>query len=273
MSWHGFKGYLLAIGILTALLSMAVYTYVTLPGSFVVSRSYLAQLVPGHASTLRGFDPRPLAERLSAAGFRLGMPVTLRLFKEEGQLEVWMEKNDRFVLVRTYDICKWSGTLGPKLQEGDGQSPEGFYFATARQLKPDSAYYRAINVGFPNAFDLESGRTGSFLMIHGNCVSIGCYAMTDAGIDDIYSAVEAALNGGQEAVPIHIFPFRMTLDNLQRHAGGRWHGFWENLAEGDRIFLATGKPPRVAVCAGRYAFTTNSEPLPTETGCKSVTGW
>ena len=131
----------------------------------------------------------------------------------------------------SYPVCAWSGGLGPKLREGDGQAPEGYYFASAAQLKPDSSYHRAINVGFPNAYDRQLGRTGSFLMIHGNCVSIGCYAMTDAGIDDIYRAVERAMQKGQRAIAIHLFPFRLTADGLARHSAGAWRGFWNNLAE------------------------------------------
>ncbi|MBM3520395.1 MAG: hypothetical protein FJX63_06475, partial [Alphaproteobacteria bacterium] len=149
-----------------------------------LARSLVARHVPALDRSLRDLPARPLGERLAEKGFALGQPVLIRIFKEENQLELWMERQGRYELAMSYPVCAWSGELGPKLREGDGQSPEGFYFASAAQLKPDSRYYRAINVGFPNAFDRQHGRSGSFLMIHGNCVSIGYYAMTDAGIDD-----------------------------------------------------------------------------------------
>ena len=215
--------------------------------------------------------PMPLAERLAQGGFAAGQPVYLRIFKEESSLEVWMERNGRFERALTYPVCAWSGSLGPKLREGDGQSPEGFYLVSKRQLKPDSSYHRAFNIGFPNAFDRAQGRTGSFLMVHGACVSIGCYAMTDAVIEEIYTLVEQALANGQEAVPVHIFPFRMTEERLAAASGEPWYGFWRNLAEGDRLFQATGQPPRAYACGSRYGFATAGEPSPPD--CTPVRPW
>jgi murein L,D-transpeptidase YafK len=214
---------------------------------------------------------RPLAESLAAKGFATGQPVHLRIFKEESILEVWMERSGRYELALTYPICAWSGTLGPKLREGDKQSPEGFYLVSERQLKPDSSFHRALNVGFPNAYDSAQGRTGSFLMIHGACVSIGCYAMTDTAIEDIYLLAEQALSNGQEAVPVHIFPFRMTEERLAAAAAEPWSAFWRNLAEGDRLFQATGQPPRAYACGSRYGFAGPDEPSPAD--CTPIEAW
>jgi murein L,D-transpeptidase YafK len=213
----------------------------------------------------------PLAERLAAGGFALGQPAHIRIFKEESILELWMERNGRFELALTFPVCAWSGRLGPKLKEGDGQSPEGFYLVSTRQLKPDSDYHLAFNIGFPNAFDSAQGRTGSFLMVHGACVSIGCYAMTDQGIEDIYAAVESALDNGQEAVPVHIFPFRMTKARLAAAAAEPWADFWQNLAEGDRLFHATGRPPEAHACGTRYGFADADGTPPA--GCTPVRAW
>jgi murein L,D-transpeptidase YafK len=111
----------------------------------------------------------------------IGDPVFIRIFKEENELELWMKADDntRYTLIKTYPICNWSGGLGPKFYEGDRQSPEGFYQTTLQSLKPDSQYHLAFNIEFPNAYDVAYGRTGSFIMVHGDCVSEGCYAMTD----------------------------------------------------------------------------------------------
>ncbi len=225
----------------------------------------------GQGEAIRVLNPVPLATRLGEKGFALGQPVVLRLFKEESILELWMARQGRFDLALSFPICRWSGALGPKLQEGDGQSPEGFYLVSHRQLKPDSSYYRALNIGFPNAFDSAQGRTGSFLMIHGDCVSIGCYAMTDAGIGDIYAAVEQALARGQKHVPVHIFPFRMTDENLKRHEASRWSAFWRNLAEGDRLFHTGNRPPRAYACGERYAFAIGGEAP--AASCPAITAW
>ena len=142
-------------------------------------------------------DLAQLDERLAAHGVKLGVPVYVRIFKLESELELWMEKDGRFVRFATYPICLWSGRLGPKLREGDRQAPEGFYTVADEQLNPNSRWHRSFNLGFPNAFDQAHGRTGSFIMVHGGCVSIGCYAMTDPVVDEIWRLVTAALDSGQ----------------------------------------------------------------------------
>lgn len=229
------------------------------------------QHVTGRRVILPPTPQAPVEERLAQAGFSQGQPLHLRIFKEESILEIWMERNGRYELALTYPICAWSGRLGPKLREGDKQSPEGFYLVSSRQLKPDSSFHLALNIGFPNAFDTAQGRTGSFLMIHGACVSIGCYAMTDAGIEDIYQLTEQALLNGQAAVPVHIFPFRITDERLAAAAAEPWHAFWRNLAEGDRLFHATGQPPRAYACGSRYGFASGEEPSPAD--CTPIRPW
>ena len=149
-------------------------------------------------------------ERLAAHGVKLGVPVYIRIFKLESELELWVEKEGRFERFATYPICLWSGRLGPKLREGDRQAPEGFYTVASEQLNPNSVMHRSFNLGFPNAFDQAHGRTGSFLMVHGGCASIGCFAVTDPAVDEIWRLVTAALDQGQARFPVHVFPFRMT---------------------------------------------------------------
>ncbi|MGI9414597.1 MAG: L,D-transpeptidase family protein [Hyphomicrobiales bacterium] len=195
---------------------------------------------------------RTLQEALERSRVAAGAPVYVRIFKQESELELWAERDGAYVLVKRYPICTWSGALGPKLREGDLQSPEGFYRVTRGLLNPNSRYHLSFNIGFPNAYDRAHGRTGSFLMVHGNCVSIGCYAMTDPGIEEIYGMVEAALDKGQPAVPVHIFPFRMTEDNLERHRTSEWIGFWRNLKQGYDAFEAEGRPPEITVSGGAY---------------------
>jgi murein L,D-transpeptidase YafK len=178
----------------------------------------------------------------------------MRIFKELRELEVWCENGSRFVLFKTYAVCSISGHLGPKLRVGDGQGPEGFYFVTPVQLNPGSRFHLSFNLGYPNAYDRAHHRTGGALMVHGNCVSDGCYAMTDRGIEEIYVLADAALRGGQSFFRVHVFPFRMTDDNMMRHRYSEWSGFWANLNEGYEFFERTGRPPNVEVEAGRYVF-------------------
>jgi murein L,D-transpeptidase YafK len=225
-----------------------------------------ASRIPGAPEILKGKPPLSLSQKLAEKGLKYGQPVFIRIIKESSELELWMDSGDRWVMMHSYPICRWSGSLGPKLKEGDGQSPEGFYAVTRRALNPKSSYHLSFNLGFPNAFDIAHGRSGSFLMVHGDCVSIGCYAMTDAGIEDIYGLVEAALKAGQPSVPVHIYPFRMTEENMLRHNGHRWLEYWENLKEGWDLFEQSKKPPVAAACGKRYRFGASAD------GCREIGG-
>lgn len=175
--------------------------------------------------------------------------------QDKGVLQMWKRGDDsRFHLDRSFDMCAWSGALGPKLREGDGQSPEGFYFITPASLNPNSSYHLSFNLGFPNAYDRAHSRTGSFLMVHGDCVSIGCYAMTDTGIEEIYADVEAAFAGGQSFIRVHVFPFEMTAENVDARRGNTNHGFWLNLKTGWEWFERKKMPPNVTVTDKAYVF-------------------
>lgn len=173
-----------------------------------------------------------------------------------GVLETWRRHADgKFRLDQSFPICTWSGALGPKLREGDGQSPEGFYFVKPSSLNPNSSYHLSFNLGFPNAFDRAHDRTGSFLMVHGECVSIGCYAMMNGGIEEIYADVEAAFAGGQSFVRVHIFPFEMTADNLAAQSTNPNHAFWVNLKTDWDWFEQNRVPPNVTVAQKTYQFS------------------
>jgi murein L,D-transpeptidase YafK len=207
---------------------------------------------------------QPLSERLLTDIENKNMakesPILVRIFKEEAEFEVWKEdKTGRFALLRTYPICRWSGELGPKIREGDRQAPEGFYTITPAQMNPNSQYYLAINTGFPNAYDRANGRSGDFLMIHGDCSSRGCYAMTDEQIAEIYSLARESFFGGQKAFQIQAYPFRMTPLNMARHRNSPHMAFWRMLKEGYDHFEVMRLEPKVDVCEKRYVFDARSK--------------
>lgn len=189
---------------------------------------------------------------LAKKGLILGQPILIRIFKESDELELWVKTGSEYRLYKTFIICAWSGDLGPKQKEGDGQAPEGFYTVGRTQMKPDSQYHLAFNLGYPNGHDRANGRTGSFLMVHGNCVSIGCYAMTDKGIEEIWLLADEALKGGQTAFQVHSFPFRMTEENLTRHQASPWVGFWQTLKPGYDGFETGRKDLKVSVVNKAY---------------------
>ena len=206
---------------------------------------------------------RPAMEQaLTAAGLHWGDPVFLRAFKKEAVLEAHVRDrvSGKYRLFRTWPIAAQSGRPGPKEKEGDGQVPEGFYATGRKGMKPDSAYHLAFNIGYPNACDLALGRTGSFIMVHGGALSIGCLAMTDPGIEEIYTLCDAALTGGQPFFRIHIFPFRMTPEAMAAEQAHPWIATWQNLKEGYDWFEKEGTPPDVTQEAGRYLFRPIPQP-------------
>ena len=214
-------------------------------------------------SGLNGRHMQPLSERMLAdlESRKMGKesPILMRIFKEESELEVWKEdKNGRFALLHTYPICRWSGELGPKIKQGDRQAPEGFYTITPGQMNPNSQYYLAINTGFPNAYDRANDRTGAALMIHGDCASAGCYAMTDEQIAEIYGLAREAFLGGQKSFQIQAYPFRMTANNLARHRNSPHVAFWRMLKQGYDHFEVTRLEPKIDVCDRHYVFNAQS---------------
>lgn len=192
-------------------------------------------------------------QKLKQRGFEWGAPAFVRIFKEENTLEVWLQRQDgTFALFQQYPICSFSGELGPKKREGDKQSPEGFYAFGLRHLNPNSRYHLSFNLNYPNAYDQAHGYTGSYLMVHGDCVSVGCYAMGNRQIEEIYTLVGAALQHGQPFVRVHAFPFRMSAANLARHSGSPHRDFWQMLKPGYDAFERTHTPPEIDVVDGVY---------------------
>ncbi len=233
------------------------------------SREAVARVTPG------------LKTALAEKGLAFGAPVFIRIFKEEKLLELWLKgPGKKYVLFKTYPVCTYSGGLGPKLKAGDRQAPEGFYEVPPGALNPSSDFHLSFNIGYPNAYDRAHGRTGGAIMVHGSCVSIGCYAMGNEGIEEIFALADAAFKHGQRAFSVHIFPFRMSRENLESHKGPyriggisknkvdgldrqespedvkevSWADFWRNLAEGYDLFERDRLPPNVSVRGGRYVF-------------------
>jgi murein L,D-transpeptidase YafK len=202
---------------------------------------------------------RPLSADMYAEMLRKNMPtdspVLVRIFKEESELEIWkQDASGKFAHLKTYPICRWSGELGPKVKQGDRQAPEGFYTITPAQMNPNSNYYLSFNLGFPNAYDRANNRDGAFLMVHGDCSSAGCYAMTDEQIGEIFALGRDSFFGGQKAFQVQAYPFRMTALNMARHRNNPAMPFWRMIKQGYDIFEVTREEPKVDVCDRHYVF-------------------
>ena len=206
---------------------------------------------------------KPLPAKLKAKMEQLNMdakaPIYIRSFKETSEFEVWKQRRDgSYGLLKTYSICKWSGKLGPKVKEGDRQAPEGFYTVKPGQMNPNSQYYLSFNIGFPNAYDDSWGRTGNSLMVHGACSSAGCYSMTDESAGEIYWLARDSFIGGQRSFEVHLYPFRMTAENMAKHRNDPNMPFWKMLKDGNDHFEVTRKPPVVGVCGKSYVFNVDT---------------
>ncbi|MGY3448788.1 L,D-transpeptidase family protein [Bradyrhizobium sp. USDA 4353] len=208
---------------------------------------------------------QPVPPKLVAAMTEKDMdaqsPILVRVFKQEAELEVWkQDRSGKFGLLKTYPICRWSGDLGPKVREGDRQAPEGFYSINPSQMNPQSAYYLSFNTGYPNAFDKALGRTGSQLMVHGDCSSRGCFAMTDEQIAEIYALGRESFFGGQRAFQFQAYPFRMTPVNMAKHRNNPNMPFWRMIKEGYDAFEVTRQEPKVDFCEKKYVFNAQKPP-------------
>ena len=160
--------------------------------------------------------------------------IYIRVFKQEKTLELWAKSknNKTYSHITDYKICSSSGELGPKRSQGDGQTPEGFYYIN--RFNPYSNYYLSLGLNYPNQADLKvigSGTPGGDIFIHGNCVTIGCVPITDDKIKELYLIAIEAKSHGQDKIPVHVFPCKMTDDKMEelKKSYSNLNLFWESI--------------------------------------------
>lgn len=234
----------------------------TLPIPFAAGLVLLTLSAPVAAQADKAEAPIPAATLalMAQKGVTAASPVLFRAYKKESEIEVWKKGPSGYVFIKTFPICRWSGQLGPKRKSGDRQTPEGFYTVPKRQMNPNSHYYLSFDVGYPNAYDRAHGGTGSAVMVHGICSSMGCFAMTNGTVGEIYAIARDALKGGQAAFQFQSYPFRMTAENMARHRTDPNIAFWRELKAGSDRFEASREELQVSVAAGRYAFAPSRNP-------------
>jgi len=226
---------------------------------FVLLSALLAQ---GASAAEKGELPIPAATLalMAAKDTTPAAPILMRSYKKESEIEIWKQNSaGRYVFLKSFPICRWSGTLGPKTTQGDRQTPEGFYAVGPTQMNPNSHYYLSFDTGYPNAYDKAHGGSGSSVMVHGTCSSAGCFAMTDKGVGEIFALAREALRGGQSAFQFQAYPFRMSAQNMARYRSDPNIAFWRELKEGSDRFEATGEELAVSVVNGRYAFAPSTD--------------
>jgi len=238
------------------------FSIVTLIGGWTAETAFCADppSTP-KADHLMAQTRTKMQQELRDKGFAFGQPIFVRIFKLPGTLELWMNKGRGFELFKSYRVCNYSGFPGPKINEGDWQAPEGFYSVSAEQMNPKSSYHLAFDVGYPNEFDVAKNRTGGMIMVHGNCQSVGCFAMTDGRIEEIYLLAHEALKQGQSRFAVHIFPFALTSLNLKKFAASPWIKFWQSLEPGFAAFEQSKQVPEIAVQNGEYVVASRTQKL------------
>ena len=188
-------------------------------------------IAPAQTTGDRVLDARNNVQSEFAEHF--GKPVFIRIIKEDRDLELWVQEADKsWHILKSYHIFGMSGELGPKTAEGDEQAPEGFYRVYPHSMNPRSKFHLSFNIGYPNAYDRKLGRTGSFIMVHGDILSIGCFAMTDARIEEIYTMVNEAFKASTQYVPVQVYPFRMTDERMLKEQESEHFEFWQHLLPG-----------------------------------------
>jgi len=233
-----------------------------LVGSILAASMLFAPITGSANASDQGWRPESVAAReadlarqFEARDLKLGSPIFIRVYKQTSEMELWVQQGPRFVLYKTYGICRWSGGLGPKFYEGDRQSPEGLYRITAADLIVNQRWDRAMEINYPNTFDVLNGRSGSHILIHGKCGSIGCFAIQDKNVEDVYGAVRAALRNGQAYIPVLSLPFRFGKLTPSKEQTLQLNEFWTDLRRADLLFERDRLPPVAYICDGRYYFS------------------
>lgn len=179
--------------------------------------------------------------------------IHIRSFKQEKQLEVWCRTKGagKYTLVKTIPVCASSGGLGPKRKEGDLQVPEGFYEVS--WFNPMSDYHLGLKINYPNQSDRikAKGSPGGDIMIHGNCVTIGCIPLEDEPIEELYVLCVESKNR-KNNINVSIYPFRLTKQNFE-NAGKNYADdkekirFWTSLKTAYQFFEDHQYMPKIKV--------------------------
>lgn len=196
------------------------------------------------------------AKKIDKTNFEL----YFRIFKLEKEFEVWVKnkKDDKYTLLKNISICASSGDLGPKRKQGDYQVPEGFYEIAT--FNPNSSYHLAMKINYPNQSDKlkkTAADAGGDIMIHGNCVTIGCIPLQNDPVEEVYVLATEAKNKNN-AINIAIYPCRFNEKNKQlltKNYSEEKNKFWETLKKPYSYFDKNNTLPKITISkTGDYIF-------------------
>lgn len=199
-----------------------------------------------------------LKNELKKAGVKDSFELCFIAYKTEGKFEVWLKTVPQkpYQLFKTYNFCAQSGTIGPKVFEGDLQTPEGFYQINV--FNPQSNFHLSLGINYPNKVDAartgKKQKPGGDIYIHGGCATVGCIPLTDDKIKEVYILAVEAQNTGQKEIPVHIYPFKMTNANLKKYSPiyPQHKSLWETLQLGYAYFVKYKTLPKIIQIKGSY---------------------
>jgi murein L,D-transpeptidase YafK len=240
------------IAVTGIILFIAIYfIYSFTNSSFLEAQLKFKRVKEAQTHSSKNIKSRLTELKISESELRILMVA----YKKEKKLIVYTKNsNHPFSIFREYDICAQSGSLGPKFQSGDNQTPEGFYFID--RFNPTSNFYLSLGINYPNAADKKRSKAknlGGDIFIHGDCVSIGCLAMTDNTIKELYMLNVLAKNAGQNQIPVILAPFKFSnttnmnfTKNIEFAAYQEYFELWKSINVGIEIFLKDKKQPLIA---------------------------
>ncbi len=199
-------------------------------------------------------DNETIEDIIESIGGDLGNLVLIRIFKEEKRLELWMSITGKYRLLKSYKIISYSGILGPKLSDNDGQSPEGYYSISNDGLILDTSGYIKAELIFPNKYDQEHNITDGYASIHDKHIISDGFTLSDIDMKEIYEVLNSSFANGYKAIPVYIYPFVMSEENINSVKDNPWIEFWKNIKGGYDYFMHSHRTPAINVIDGKYIF-------------------
>jgi hypothetical protein len=248
-----------AIGVVASLIIVGAFfagrrhaetANVTIGPSQTISLSAAARASIARSNTRLGFA-------LDDSGIDWAAPVFLRLIKNTGRLEVWMVRNNRFVLFRRFKVCGDSDVSpGPRLSAAPNRVPEGIYRINANSLSVRTGRYLGVGIGWPTAVDRSFGARlpDGAVLLDGRCAGNGSIGLTDQDMEEVYTLLWAALQAGQSVIQFHIYPKPMG-QNLDPETMAGYERFYRDLSSIWDAGGGQGNPPSVITTAKGYQLT------------------
>lgn len=237
--------------IIAVFIFIGIYSFIN-QSNFLQSQLKFARVKSAYNEKFKGISENLKKLNVNHSNFK----IYLIAYKKEKQLEIYVSNSTgKYTYFKTYQVCSQSGELGPKFMYGDNQTPEGFY--SVDRFNPSSNFLLSLGLNYPNKADKirsKAKNLGGDIFIHGSCVSIGCLAMTDKQIQEIYLLAVLAKNYGQKNIPVVIAPFKFDKITSQKFKKEKEYSkfkqyftLWGSIEKGINQFNKNNMPPQISI--------------------------